>query len=65
MNNQTTSLEFSHFPVMLDEVLKISAPASKKILLTVLLEAEVTQKKFLSLAIPTYMLLIEIKKHHR
>ena len=30
MNNQTTSLEFSHFPVMLDEVLKISAPASKK-----------------------------------
>ena len=30
MNNQTTSLEFSHFPVMLDEVLKISSPLSKK-----------------------------------
>ena len=30
MNNQTTSLEFSHFPVMLDEIIKISSPASKK-----------------------------------
>ncbi len=30
MNNQTTSLEFSHFPVMLDEVIKISSPLSKK-----------------------------------
>ncbi len=27
MNNQTTSLEFSHFPVMLNEVLKISSPS--------------------------------------
>ena len=26
MNNQTSSLEFSHFPVMLNEVLKISSP---------------------------------------
>jgi len=30
MNNQTISLEFSHFPVMLDEVLKISSPLSEK-----------------------------------
>ena len=30
MNNQTTSLEFSHLPVMLNEVLKISSPSSKK-----------------------------------
>ena len=30
MNNQTTSLEFSHIPVMLDEVLKISSPKTKK-----------------------------------
>tara|TARA_B100000902_G_scaffold275508_1_gene261278 strand:- start:8 stop:604 length:597 start_codon:yes stop_codon:yes gene_type:complete len=30
MNNQTTSLEFSHFPVMLNEVLKISSPLPKK-----------------------------------
>jgi 16S rRNA (cytosine1402-N4)-methyltransferase len=30
MNNQTSSLEFSHFPVMLDEVLKISSPSLKK-----------------------------------
>ena len=28
MNNQTSSLEFYHFPVMLDEVLKISLPYS-------------------------------------
>ena len=28
MNNQTSSLEFSHFPVMLNEVLKISCPSS-------------------------------------
>ena len=27
MNNQTSSLEFSHFPVMLSEVLKISSPS--------------------------------------
>ena len=30
MNNQTSSLEFSHFPVMLNEVLKISSPLNKK-----------------------------------
>tara|TARA_S200000501_G_scaffold364585_1_gene396983 strand:- start:434 stop:1444 length:1011 start_codon:yes stop_codon:yes gene_type:complete len=30
MNNQTSSLEFSHFPVMLDEVLEISSPFTKK-----------------------------------
>ena len=30
MNNQTSSLEFSHFPVMLDEVLKISSPSLQK-----------------------------------
>ena len=28
MNNQTTSLESSHFPVMLNEVLNISSPAN-------------------------------------
>ena len=33
MNNQTSSLELSHFPVMLDEVLKISSPSSKKVFL--------------------------------
>ena len=27
MNNQTSSLEFSHFPVMLNEVIKISLPS--------------------------------------
>ena len=26
MNNQSSSLEFSHFPVMLNEVIKISSP---------------------------------------
>jgi len=31
MNNQTSSLELSHFPVMLNEVLKISTPSSEKI----------------------------------
>ena len=31
MNNQTSSLEFSHFPVMMNEVLEISSPDSKKI----------------------------------
>ncbi len=30
MSNQNTSLEFSHFPVMLNEVLKISLSSSKK-----------------------------------
>ena len=30
MNNQTTSLEYYHFPVMLNEVLKISPPESEK-----------------------------------
>ena len=30
MNNQTSSLEFSHFPVMVNEVLEISSPVSKK-----------------------------------
>ena len=30
MSNQTSSLEFSHFPVMLNEVLKISLPSSQK-----------------------------------
>ena len=30
MNNQTSSLEFYHFPVMLNEVLKISPPSSEK-----------------------------------
>ena len=30
MNNQTSSLEFSHFPVMLNEVLKISSPSTRK-----------------------------------
>ena len=30
MNNQTSSLEFSHFPVMLNEVLKISSPSTKE-----------------------------------
>ena len=28
MINQTSSLEFSHFPVMLNEVLKISSPSN-------------------------------------
>ena len=30
MNNQTSSLDFSHFPVMLNEVLKISSPSTKR-----------------------------------
>ena len=30
MNNQISSLEFSHFPVMLDEVIKLSSPLSEK-----------------------------------
>ena len=30
MTNQTTSLEYSHFPVMLNEVLKVSSPAQGK-----------------------------------
>ena len=30
MNNRISSLEFSHFPVMLNEVLKISSPSSNK-----------------------------------
>ena len=30
MNNQTSSLETSHFPVMLSEVLKISSPVLGK-----------------------------------
>ena len=27
MKNQTSSLEFSHFPVMLSEIIKISSPS--------------------------------------
>ena len=46
MNNQTSSLEFSHFPVMMNEVLEISSPDSKKFLLIAPSEAVVTQKKF-------------------
>ena len=30
MNNQISSLEISHFPVMLNEVLKITSPLPKK-----------------------------------
>ena len=30
MNNQITSLEFSHYPVMLNEVLKISSLSTNK-----------------------------------
>ena len=30
MNNQISSLEFSHVPVMLNEVLKISSPSAEK-----------------------------------
>ena len=30
MDNQTSSLEFSHFPVMLNEVLKITSPITQK-----------------------------------
>ena len=30
MNNQTSSLENSHFPVMLNEILRISSPLTKK-----------------------------------
>ena len=30
MNNQTSSLEFSHFPVMLNDVFKISPPSTEK-----------------------------------
>ena len=30
MSNQTSSLEFSHFPVMLNEVLQLSSPSYKK-----------------------------------
>ena len=30
MNNQTSSLEFSHFPVMLNEILKISSPSTRE-----------------------------------
>ena len=30
MNNQTPSLEFSHFPVMLNEVLKIISPLTEE-----------------------------------
>ena len=30
MNNQTSSLEFPHFPVMLNEVLKISSPSNRQ-----------------------------------
>ena len=30
MNNQISLLEFPHFPVMLNEVLKISSPSTRK-----------------------------------
>ena len=30
MNNQTSSLEFSHFPVMLNDIFKISPPSIEK-----------------------------------
>ena len=30
MNNQTSSLEFPHFPVMLNEILKISSPSTRQ-----------------------------------
>ena len=47
MSNQSSSLEFSHFPVMLNEVLKISSPESdKKHLLIAHLVEEVIPKKF-------------------
>ena len=47
MEKQFSSLEPSHFPVMLEEVIKISSPQLKENILIVLLAEEVTQKKFL------------------
>ena len=63
MINQKSSLEFSHFPVMLNEV-KISSPSNKENLSIAHLEVEVIQKKFLNFLILLFRLLIETKKQN-
>ncbi len=48
MKNQPTSLEFSHFPVMLDEVIKICSPAKGGLYIDCTFGAGGYSKKFLT-----------------
>ena len=63
MNNQKTSLEYSHFPVMLNEVLKISLPESKKII-DCTFGGGGYSKEILKFPNTKFKQLIEIKKHY-
>ena len=47
MNTLTTSLEFSHFPVMLNEVIKVSSPKKDELVLDCTFGGGGYSKKFL------------------
>ena len=47
MNTLTTSLEFSHFPVMLNEVIKVSSPEKDELVLDCTFGGGGYSKKFL------------------
>ena len=51
MNTLTTSLEFSHFPVMLNEVIKVSSPKKDELVLDCTFGGGGYSKKLLKLQI--------------
>ena len=60
MKNQISSLEFSHIPVMLNEVLKISSPSAQKKFIDCTFGQGGYSKKFLDLLL-MFKQLIETK----
>ena len=63
MNNHTSSLEFSHFPVMLNEVLKISSPYNGGKFIDCTFGGGGYCKEILKYPKTNVQALIEIKKH--
>jgi len=64
MNNHTPLLEFSHFPVMLNEVLKISSPSKGGRYIDCTFGGGGYSKEILNLQKPMFKQLIEIKKFY-
>ena len=64
MNNQTSSLEFSHFPVMLNEVIKISSPNKKGKFIDCTFGGGGYSKEILKISKTNVIALIEMKKHY-
>ena len=64
MNNQTSSLEFSHIPVMLNEVLKISSPTNGGKFIDCTFGAGGYSKEILKFPTTTVKAITETKKHH-